>query len=151
MQKQKRQKPGDNMKLAQYYVFDYTLNPDEQLSPHFKAHEFRCSDLSRVIVLNKTLLELLEIIRNHYNKPLIINSGYRTVAYNSSLKNSSPKSQHMFGNAADIYISGVSPLKLYSWLNSKYPNSLGLGIYDTFVHVDVREGKSRWDYRTTTK
>ena len=139
------------MNTKSYYVFDYTLNPDEHLSPHFKAHEFRCSDLSRVIVLNKALLELLEIIRNHYNKPLIINSAYRTVAYNSSLKNSSPKSQHMFGNAADIHISGVSPLKLYSWLNSKYPNSLGLGIYNTFVHVDVREGKSRWDYRTTTK
>lgn len=131
-----------------YFVFDCTLCLNEQLSPHFQVHEFRCSDLSRVIVLNKALLELLEIIRNHYNKPLIIISAYRTVAYNSSLKNSSPKSQHMLGNAADIKISDVSPLKLYMWLNSKYPNSLGLGIYDTFVHVDVREGKSRWDYRT---
>lgn len=139
------------MNSKEYYVFDYTLNPDEKLSTHFEAHEFRCKDNSRVIVLNKALLDLLELIRIHYNKPLIINSAYRTVAYNSSLKNSSPKSQHMFGNAADIYISGVSPLKLYSWLNSKYPNSLGLGIYDTFVHVDVREGKSRWDYRTNNK
>ena len=136
------------MKTKSYYVFDYTLNPDEQLSPHFKAHEFRCSDLSRVIVLDKALVELLEIIRTHYNKPLHINSGYRTVQYNASLKNSSPKSQHILGKAADIWLNDISPKQLYSWLNSKYPNSLGLGIYDTFVHVDVREGKSRWDYRT---
>ena len=133
---------------SQYYVFDETLNPTEKISTHFGVWEFKCEDNSRVIVLDKALVELLEIIRLHYNKPLHINSGYRTVQYNASLKNSSPKSQHMFGNAADIKISGITPLQLYSWLNSKYPNSLGLGIYDTFVHVDVREGKSRWDYRT---
>lgn len=136
------------MKTSQYYVFDYTLNPDEKLSAHFEAHEFRCKDNSRVIVLNKALLDLLELIRLHYNRPLTISSGYRTVQYNSQLKNSSPKSQHTLGNAADISVKGVSAQTLYNWINNSYPNSLGLGLYDTFVHVDVREGKSRWDYRT---
>lgn len=133
---------------SQYYVFDETLNPTEKISPHFGVWEFKCKDNSRVIVLDKALVELLEIIRLHYNKPLHINSGYRTVQYNASLKNSSPKSQHILGKAADIWLNDVSPKQLYSWLDSSYPNSLGLGIYNTFVHVDVREGKSRWDYRT---
>lgn len=133
---------------SQYYVFDETLNPTEKISPHFGVWEFKCKDNSRVIVLDKALVELLEIIRLHYNKPLHINSGYRTVQYNASLKNSSPKSQHILGKAADIWLDGVSPKQLYSWLDSSYPNSRGIGIYDTFVHVDVREGKSRWDYRT---
>ena len=133
---------------SQYYVFDETLNPTEKISAHFGVWEFKCKDNSRVIVLDKALVELLEIIRLHYNKPLHINSGYRTVQYNASLKNSSPKSQHILGKAADIWLDGVSPKQLYSWLDSSYPNSLGIGIYDTFVHVDVREGKSRWDYRT---
>lgn len=133
---------------SQYYVFDETLNPTEKISQHFGVWEFKCKDNSRVIVLDKALVELLEIIRLHYNKPLHINSGYRTVQYNASLKNSSPKSQHILGKAADIWLNGVSPKQLYSWLDSSYPNSLGIGIYDTFVHVDVREGKSRWDYRT---
>lgn len=132
----------------QYYVFDETLNPTEKISQHFGVWEFKCKDNSRVIVLDKALVELLEIIRLHYNKPLHINSGYRTVQYNASLKNSSPKSQHILGKAADIWLNDVSPKQLYSWLDSSYPNSLGIGIYDTFVHVDVREGKSRWDYRT---
>lgn len=136
------------MNLHQYYVFDCTLNPNEQLSAHFEAQEFKCKDNSRVIVLNKALLDLLELIRMHYNSPLTITSGYRTVQYNSQLKNASPKSQHTHGNAADIKVKNVSPLALYNWLNNSYPNSLGLGLYDTFVHVDVREGKSRWDYRT---
>lgn len=133
---------------SQYYVFDETLNPTEKISPHFGVWEFKCKDNSRVIVLDKALVELLEIIRLHYNKPLHINSGYRTVQYNASLKNSSPKSQHILGKAADIWLNDISPKQLYSWLDSSYPNSLGIGIYDTFVHVDVREGKSRWDYRT---
>lgn len=133
---------------SQYYVFDETLNPIEKISQHFGVWEFKCKDNSRVIVLDKALVELLEIIRLHYNKPLHINSGYRTVQYNASLKNSSPKSQHILGKAADIWLNDVSPKQLYSWLDSSYPNSLGIGIYDTFVHVDVREGKSRWDYRT---
>jgi uncharacterized protein YcbK (DUF882 family) len=133
---------------SQYYVFDETLNPTEKISQHFGVWEFKCKDNSRVIVLDKALVELLEIIRLHYNKPLHVNSGYRTVQYNASLKNSSPKSQHILGKAADIWLNDVSPKQLYSWLDSSYPNSLGVGIYDTFVHVDVREGKSRWDYRT---
>lgn len=133
---------------SQYYVFDETLNPTEKVSQHFGVWEFKCKDNSRVIVLDKALVELLEIIRLHYNKPLHINSGYRTVQYNASLKNSSPKSQHILGKAADIWLNDISPKQLYSWLDSSYPNSLGIGIYDTFVHVDVREGKSRWDYRT---
>lgn len=133
---------------SQYYVFDETLNPTEKISQHFGVWEFKCKDNSRVIVLDKALVELLEIIRLHYNKPLHINSGYRTVQYNASLKNSSPKSQHILGKAADIWLNDVSPKQLYSWLDASYPNSLGIGIYDTFVHVDVREGKSRWDYRT---
>ena len=131
-----------------YYVFDYTLNPNEQLSTHFQAVEFRCRDNTRVIVLNKALLDLLEIIREHYKLPVSISSGYRTVHYNAQLKNSSPKSQHCLGNAADISVKGVAPASVYKWLNEKYPNSLGIGIYNTFVHVDVRPGKSRWDYRT---
>lgn len=135
------------MKTSEYYVFDETLCPTERVSEHFGVWEFKCSDNSRVVVLDKALVELLEVIRKHFNKPVVINSGYRTVQYNASLKNSSPKSQHILGKAADIRVTGVEPKKVYDYVNSLYPSSHGLGIYNTFVHVDVRETKSRWDYR----
>ena len=134
-----------------YYVFDETLDPLAQLSEHFMAKEFKCSDNSRVIVLNKALIDLLEEIRTHFNAPVIINSGYRTVQYNSQLKESAPGSQHTLGNAADIRVTGHMPTEVYQYLDSSYPNSLGLGIYSTFVHVDVRESKSRFDKRTAKK
>lgn len=139
------------MNSREYYVFDETQNPTEMISEHFGVWEFKCKDNSRVIVLNKALVELLEKVRKHFKRPVVINSGYRTVQYNSRLPNSSPKSQHTLGNAADIRVTGVSPVNVYAYLNQLYPNSHGLGVYNTFVHVDVREKKSRWDYRSTNK
>lgn len=139
------------MKSSEYYVFDETQNPTEKISEHFGVWEFKCKDNSRVIVLDKALVELLEKVRAHFKRPVVINSGYRTVQYNSRLPNSSPKSQHMLGKAADIRVTGVAPVNVYAYLNQLYPNSHGLGIYNTFVHVDVREKKSRWDYRSTNK
>lgn len=139
------------MKSSEYYVFDETQNPTEKISEHFGVWEFKCKDNSRVIVLDKALVELLEKVRAHFKRPVVINSGYRTVQYNSRLPNSSPKSQHTLGKAADIRVTGVAPIDVYAYLNQLYPNSHGIGIYNTFVHVDVREKKSRWDYRSTNK
>lgn len=137
------------MKTSEYYVFDETLNPTEMISEHFGVWEFKCKDNSRVIVLNKVLVELLEKVRSHFKRPVVINSAYRTVQYNSQLPNSSPKSQHTLGNAADIRVTGVTPVNVYAYLNQLHPNDCGIGLYNTFVHIDVRPNKSRWDYRTT--
>lgn len=136
------------MKTENYYVFDVTPYGDVQLTEHFKANEFKCEDNSRVIILDPDLLATLEDIRSHFNKPVIINSGYRTVSYNSTLTNASPNSQHILGKAADIRIKGVQPIDVYNYVCSKYPSTGGFGIYNSFVHVDCREKKSRWDYRT---
>lgn len=133
-----------------YWVEDVTTsdNLDAKVSEHFKLREFKCNDESRVVVLNDELVVVLETARRHFGKAIKINSGYRTVAYNSTLKNSSPKSQHTHGNAADIVVSGVKPIDVYNYFNKTYPDKYGVGIYNTFVHIDVRPIKSRWDYRT---
>lgn len=141
------------MKIGNYYVEDVTSkeNLDAEVSEHFKLKEFKCNDNSRVVVLNAELVQVLESMRAHFGKPITITSGYRTVQYNSTLKNSSPNSQHTHGNAADIKITDVTPLTAYNYLCNAYPSKYGIGIYDTFVHVDVRPNKSRWDYRTKGK
>ena len=136
-----------------YWVEDVTTpdNLDAKVSEHFKLREFKCSDNSRVVVLNDELVSILEKARRHFGKAIKINSGYRTVAYNSTLKNSSPNSQHTHGNAADIVVIGVKPIDVYNYFNETYPHSYGVGIYNTFVHIDVRPNKARWDYRTKEK
>lgn len=136
-----------------YWVEDVITseNLDAKVSEHFKLREFKCNDNSRVVVLNDELVCALETARRYFGKPITISSGYRTVAYNSTLKDASPKSQHTHGNAADIKVSGVKPIDVYNYFNSTYPNTYGVGIYNTFVHIDVRPTKSRWDYRTKEK
>lgn len=141
------------MNLGVFWVEDVTTpdNLDAKVSEHFKLREFKCHDNSRVVVLNSELVSVLELARQHFGKVIKINSGYRTVAYNSMLKNSSPNSQHTHGNAADIVVSGVKPIDVYNYFNSNYPDTYGVGIYNTFVHIDVRPSKARWDYRTKEK
>ena len=141
------------MNLGTYWVEDVTTpdNLDAKVSEHFKLREFKCNDNSRVVVLNSELVAVLEMARRHFGKAIKINSGYRTVAYNSTLKNSSPNSQHTHGNAADIVVTDVKPIDVYRYFNMSYPDTYGVGIYITFVHIDVRPNKARWDCRTKEK
>lgn len=133
-----------------YDVKVYSLKAEgsRQITDHFRVYEFACSDGSDVVFVSQALADILENIRMHFGKPVHINSGYRTVSYNASIKNSSKKSQHCNGLAADIKVEGHTPLEVYDYTCSLLGDHGGVGIYNTFVHVDVRAVKSRFDYRT---
>ena len=129
----------------------YSLAKDgeKKLSANFKVSDFKCKDGSDVILINPNLIPILEKIREHFGKPVNINSGYRTPSYNRKTQGAAKNSQHMYGNAADISIKGVTPLEIYKWLRTWHTG--GLGLYDTFVHVDVRDliglRTETWDNR----
>ena len=125
-------------------VYDMTTEANRRLSKHLRLHEFACTDGSKPVFLSQSLVDLLENVRTHYGKPVHINSGYRTVSYNAGLKNSSPKSQHCNGLACDFWVEGVAPAEVYEYCESLLRNHGGLGLYDSFVHMDVRAAKSRW-------
>lgn len=128
-------------------VYDNVTERNVKVAVNFAVREFACKDGSRAVIINPKLPEYLQKARNHFGKPLIITSGYRTTAHNSKVGGVS-NSQHVFGNAADVYIPGVSVMELYNYFCDIAGNSCGIGIYDTFVHFDVRPVKSRFDYRT---
>lgn len=132
-----------------YDVKVYSLKSEgsRQITEHFRVYEFACTDGSDPVFISTALVEILENIRVHFGAPLHINSGYRTVSYNASVKDSSPKSQHCSGLAADIWVEGHTPAEVYAYAETLLGNHGGLGIYNTFVHIDVRADKSRWDYR----
>lgn len=129
-------------------VYDMATEANRQLSTHFQLHEFACTDGSKPVFLSQALVDILENIRVHFGRPVEITSGYRTVSYNAALPNSSKKSQHMSGLAADIKVKGHTPKEVYDYACSLLGDHGGVGIYNTFVHVDVRATKSRFDYRT---
>jgi uncharacterized protein YcbK (DUF882 family) len=117
---------------------------NKQLSKHFNEEEFRCRDGS-IKPIDKALIEGLERLRELAgNKSIHINSGYRSPTYNKKI-GGAPRSQHVQGKAADITIAGFTPRQVAE-LAEKVPRfrNGGIGIYDTFTHVDVRKGAARW-------
>lgn len=130
-------------------VVTYSLKSsgDKMLTKNFSVKEFACSDGSDTVLIDTKLAALLQEIRNHFGKPVTINSAYRTSAYNKKVGGSS-KSLHLTGKAADIKIDGVSPYEI-----AKYCQSLGvkgIGLYNTFVHVDTRATKYYWRTNSNT-
>jgi len=75
---------------------------------------------------------------------LTINSGCRCVAWNDH-EGGSENSQHLYARAIDHRIDGVTIDELAGYYMSRYPGKYGIGVYDTFVHLDTRsEGPARW-------
>jgi len=125
-------------------VRTYSLkkNGKENITENFKVREFACKDGSNTVLIDDKLAVLLQEIREHFGKPVIINSAYRTEEHNENVGGAA-NSYHLYGKAADIQIKGVSPVEI-----AQYAESLGvkgIDLYGTFVHVDTRTSKYYWD------
>ena len=115
---------------------------DKKLSTNFRVREFACNDGTDPIFIDSDLVAVLQKIRSHFGKPVTITSAYRTPPHNSR-EGGTTYSQHLYGKAADIKISGVTPKKVAEYAETLLPEG-GIGIYNTFTHIDVRSVKSRW-------
>ena len=133
-------------------IKQYSLKADgaRKLSPAFKVREFRCRDGSDAIMIDQTLVVLLQAIREHFGKPVTITSGYRTAAHNTAV-GGAKSSQHLLGRAADIQVQDTDPLAVAAYAESLMPGWGGVGRYPVkpgrargWVHVDTRPNKSRW-------
>jgi zinc D-Ala-D-Ala carboxypeptidase len=98
-----------------------------KLTPHFTLDEMVKSQTALRLGLDNTpdtdemesLLALcenvLEPVRIHWAKPVVINSGFRALPVNRAI-GSRDSSQHAKGEAADIEIPGIDNLVLYYWI-----------------------------------
>lgn len=114
---------------------------NSNLSKHFKAKEFQSKDKNEYMLICKELITVLETIREHFNAPVIINSGYRTPSWNAKV-GGTPNSYHCKGMAADIVVKAHSSSEV-----AKYADSImeqgGVIRYTNFTHIDVREERYR--------
>ena len=108
---------------------------------HFKLDEFRCKHCKKLKLDINLLLKLEELRR--FTGPLIINSGYRCPTHNRNVSGAS-RSQHLQGTAADLRATRMKPSQVYTYADKVFSNG-GVGRYNTFTHVDVRNGRSRWN------
>lgn len=119
-----------------------------KIAKNFYCDEFACRCGCGFETISMRLVKGLQILRDITQSPIHVNSGCRCKEHNSSV-GGSPKSQHILGKAADIHVEGYTPEEVYDFAKfiPEFENS-GIGLYDTFVHLDVRNGKSRWDLRS---
>lgn len=114
------------------------------ISKNFRVREFRCQDGSDVVFIESDLVDILQKIRDHFGKAVTINSAFRTFSHNKKVGGAT-YSQHLYGTAADIKVSGVAPSVVADFVETLMPSTGGIGRYSTFTHVDVRKVKSRWN------
>lgn len=124
-------------------VKTYVKTSTAKLSDNFRVKEFACKgkNCCTNVKIDGKLVKYLQKIRNHFGKTLTINSGYRCAKHNKAVGGSSG-SYHTKGQAADIVVKGVKPAEV-----AKYAESIGIkgiGLYDTFVHIDTRTTKFFW-------
>lgn len=136
---------GENINMA---TNTYKKGQGVKLSTNFTSNEFDChgSGCCSSTLINPELVKYLQKIREHFNAPITITSGYRCVTHNSRVGGATG-SRHTKGDAADIVVKGIAPREV-----AKYAESIGIkgiGLYETsadgfFTHIDTRTTKSFW-------
>lgn len=115
---------------------------EKNVSKHFKVREFACKDGSKVVMISRILVEILEKLREKIGEEIYINSGFRTPTHNKKVGGAA-LSYHQFGMAADIRAKTKTPKELYSILDQMMDGWGGLELHETFVHVDTRDKEWR--------
>lgn len=122
------------------------------LTKSFALAEFACNDKNNTPVPENLLCNVqilagqLQLLRDHLGEAIMINSGYRTPAYNKGI-GGAPKSQHLQAKAADIVVRSKTPKQLKAIIEKLIKDGVmkngGIGLYPSFVHYDIGSVR-RW-------
>lgn len=103
------------------------IDLQRRLSPHFVLGEMLVSATAarkgirnepgeaEIRALTELCSNVLEAVREHFGRPVVVTSGYRSPRLNVAVGGSAT-SQHCRGEAADFTVPGVSNLEVCRWM-----------------------------------
>jgi zinc D-Ala-D-Ala carboxypeptidase len=112
------------------------------LTEHFSSAEFACRCGCGAARVEDRLVEALQALRDVVGRPVRVTSGVRCEAHNRAV-GGAEGSQHLSGRAADIVVGGVAPVAI-GWIGRTLRRFSGIRIYESWTHLDVREGERWW-------
>ena len=112
---------------------------------YFKREEMRCKCGGRYCdgfpaEPQQLLMELADRARAHFGRPAHVVSGLRCQRWNQ-IQGGVANSQHMYGEAMDIRIDGVTADQLLAWMKKQPEVRYCYKINSTNVHFDIPKGK----------
>ena len=100
-------------------------------------------DINSLDNLLELIFYVLQPLRDKLKKPIIITSGFRSVKVNELVGGVS-NSQHLYGQAADITVNGMSAAQLFDFVkNSGVEYDQCINEYNSWVHVSYNKGHNR--------
>lgn len=125
----------------------------EMVSKNDPVYKDKIDDLAKVIPEEyrgniQHLMKQLDVIRDTLGRPIKINSAYRSPRHNRNV-NGADKSQHLLGKAADIACDPGKVREEHAIIAGLIKSGKiaegGLGLYNTFVHYDIRGSSANWN------
>lgn len=117
----------------------------QKISKWFTDKEFQCQGhgcCKKDTLPTKELLDALDALRELVGLPIVVTSGVRCEAHNKAIGGAA-ESYHVKGMAADIYVPRMD-MKILQKVIENSGLFGGIGVYKSWIHVDVRKGKARW-------
>ena len=105
---------------------------------YFTEQELACKGTDECD-MHPEFMEKLIAVREDYNEPMIITSGYRHLAYNDTI-GGAKNSPHLYGRAVDVKVVGGDALELIGAALRHGMTGIGVkqrGDHDRrFIHID---------------
>lgn len=132
------------------------MDTSTKLAPNFTFGELTSTGQTALLAKNreealqfidagKALAAMMQVVRDHYKKPVIIHSAFRGPSVNAAV-GGSKTSQHMKFEACDFHVEGETLQDVFNWIRKSSGLKYGQVILEgrqpgkpTWIHLSLGE------------